>query len=106
MTEQAVATQLADSAPETAALPYADAIPGAVLAADEFGIVVDRDKLIDFTLHLRNNEGFEYLSSLTATDYLGFEGRTAADRFEVVYHLFDIDKGRRWHRAQSQAPGR
>jgi len=83
----------AEGLPESSSLPFADAIPGAVLDADEFGIIVDRDKLIDFSLHLRNNEGFDYLSSLTATDYLGFEGRTAEDRFEVVYHLFDTKKG-------------
>jgi len=74
-------------------LPYADAVPGAVLAADAAGILVDRAKLVDFTLYLRNHEGFDYLSALTAVDYLGFEGRTAADRFEVVYHLFDTKKG-------------
>ncbi|NUQ36883.1 MAG: NADH-quinone oxidoreductase subunit D [Caldilineales bacterium] len=56
-------------------------------------MVVDRKKLIEFALHLRNHAGFDYLSSLTAVDYLGFEGRTAADRFEVVYHLFDTKKG-------------
>ena len=83
----------AEGLAEAPSLPYADAVPGAVLDADEFGIVVDRNKLIDFTLHLRNNEGFDYLSSLTATDYLGFEGRTVADRFEVVYHLFNIEAG-------------
>ena len=91
--KEAVGLPEAASLPETSSLPYADAVPGAVLDADEFGIIVDRNKLIDFTLHLRNNEGFDYLSSLTATDYLGFEGRTAADRFEVVYHLFDTKKG-------------
>ena len=74
-------------------LPYADAIPGAVLDADESGIIVNRDKLVDFALYLRNEEGFDYLSSLQAVDYLGYPDRTAADRFEVVYHLFDTKKG-------------
>ncbi|MCO6449285.1 MAG: NADH-quinone oxidoreductase subunit D [Caldilineales bacterium] len=78
---------------ETAPLPFAEAVPGAVVAADDSGIVVARDKLVEFTLHLRNKEGFNYLSSLTAVDYLGFEERVAADRFEVVYHLFDTKKG-------------
>ena len=73
--------------------PYVDAVPDAVEMADAAGVVVNRDKLIDFTLYLRNKEGFDYLSSLTAVDYLGFEGRTAADRFEVVYHLFNTKKG-------------
>ena len=78
---------------EAPALPFADAVPGAVVGVDEFGIIVNRDKLVEFALHLRNNEGFDYLSSLTAVDYLGFEGRSAEDRFEVVYHLFDTKKG-------------
>ena len=78
---------------EATTFPFATAVPSAVLDADEFGIVVDRNKSIDFTLYLRNEEGFDYLSSLTAVDYLGFEGRTAADRFEVVYHLFNIEAG-------------
>ncbi len=84
---------MSDATVNATALPYADAVPGAVLAADESGIIVNPDKLIAFALHLRNNEGFDYLSSLTAVDYLGFEGRTAADRFEVVYHLFNTKKG-------------
>jgi NADH-quinone oxidoreductase subunit D/NADH-quinone oxidoreductase subunit C/D len=74
-------------------LPYADAVPGAVLDADESGIIVNRDKLVEFALYLRNEEGFDYLSSLQAVDYLGYPGRTAEDRFEVVYHLFDTKKG-------------
>ncbi len=76
-----------------AQLPFADAVPGAVLAADGAGLVVDRSKLIDFALHLRNQQGFDFLSCLTAVDYLGFDGRTSADRFEVVYHLFNTRKG-------------
>ena len=74
-------------------LPYADAVPGAVLDADDSGIVVNKDKLVDFALYLRNEEGFDYLSSLQAVDYLGYPDRTAADRFEVVYHLFNTKKG-------------
>ena len=74
-------------------LPYADAVPGAVLDADDSGIIVDRDKLVDFALYLRNEEGFDFLSSLQAVDYLGYPGRTAADRFEVVYHLFNTKEG-------------
>ncbi|RME86182.1 MAG: NADH-quinone oxidoreductase subunit D [Caldilineae bacterium] len=84
---------MSDAIAETTGLPYADAVPGAVVDADEYGIVVNRDKLVEFALHLRNNEGFDYLSSLTAVDYLGFEGRTPEDRFEVVYHLFSTKKG-------------
>ncbi len=74
-------------------LPYADAVPGAVLDADEHSVIVDRDKLVDFALYLRNEEGYDFLSSLHAVDYLGYPGRTAEDRFEVVYVLFNTKKG-------------
>jgi NADH-quinone oxidoreductase subunit D/NADH-quinone oxidoreductase subunit C/D len=73
--------------------PYAEAVPGAVLDSDESGILVNREKLIDFALFLRNEAGFDYLSSLQAVDYLGYAGRSADDRYEVVYHLFDTKKG-------------
>lgn len=82
-----------DTTVTTTSLPYADAVPGAVAAADEWGIVVNADKLVELALYLRNNEGFDYLSSLTAVDYLGFKDRSEADRFELVYHLFDTQKG-------------
>ncbi|NOZ71551.1 MAG: NADH-quinone oxidoreductase subunit D [Chloroflexi bacterium] len=84
---------MTDAVVDAPTLPYADAVPGAVLAADEFGILVNPEKLVEFALYLRNEEGFDYLSALTGVDYLGFEGRTAEDRFEIVYHLFNTKKG-------------
>ncbi len=74
-------------------LPYADAVPGAVIEGTETDVVVNPDKLIDFALYLRNEKGYDYLSNLAAVDYLGYKGRTAADRFEVVYHLFNTKTG-------------
>jgi NADH-quinone oxidoreductase subunit C len=50
-------------------------IPGFVsahTAHDETTVVVERDRLLDAVLHLRDVEGFNFLSDVTATDYLGW----------------------------------
>ena len=78
-------------------LPYSDVVPGAVLAEeidlDGSSLVVAADKLPELAAHLRDHEDFDLLSNLTAVDYLGYKGRTAEDRFEVVYHLYSTKKG-------------
>ena len=78
-------------------LPYSDVVPGAVLAEetdlDGSSLVVAADKLPELATHLRDHEDFDLLSNLTAVDYLGYKGRTAEDRFEVVYHLYSTKKG-------------
>jgi len=90
---------IADTVAPDLMATYDQAVPGAVLGIEKGDIsgtpalIVNRDKLIDLALYLRNRQGFDYLSCLTAVDYLGFAGRTAADRFEVVYHLFNTKKG-------------
>jgi NADH-quinone oxidoreductase subunit C/D len=71
--------------------------PGAVLAAEkgllDTSLIVAPDKLGALATHLRDHEGYDLLSNLTGVDYLGFKDRTAADRFEVVYHLYSTTKG-------------
>jgi NADH:ubiquinone oxidoreductase subunit C len=50
-------------------------IPGFVsahTAHDETTVVVERGRLLDAVLHLRDVEGFNFLSDVTATDYLGW----------------------------------
>ncbi|MEZ4767915.1 MAG: NADH-quinone oxidoreductase subunit D [Caldilineales bacterium] len=78
-------------------LPYSDVVPGAVLAEetdlDGTSLVVAADKLPELATYLRDHEDYDMLSNLTAVDYLGFKGRTAEDRFEVVYHLYSTTKG-------------
>ena len=78
-------------------LPYSDVLPGAVLAEetdlDGTSLVVAADKLPDLAKHLRDVEGLDLLSNVTAVDYYGYKDRTAEDRFEVVYHLFSTEKG-------------
>lgn len=89
-------------APEAPAFdhPYNQAIPNAVTGtwADETeaALIVAPDKLSDLMAHLRDNEGYDYLSSVTCTDYQGYGGKARAGidaRFDVVYHLYSTKKG-------------
>ena len=52
------------------------------------GIVVSRDQLVDVATAIRDDLGFNYLSSATAVDYLGIE-----DSMEMVYHSYRISGG-------------
>ena len=71
-----------------------NAVPGAVTATLPNGdLVVAREKLIEFSTYLRDKAGYDYLSNVTGVDYLGYKGRTEADRFEVVYHVFSTKQG-------------
>jgi NADH-quinone oxidoreductase subunit C len=52
-----------------------DATPGLVEVADrhrEVTIVVEAAQLVDAALHLRDEHGFNFLSDITAVDYLGW----------------------------------
>ncbi len=70
------------------------ALPEALLGAEstEHGdmLTVNPESLRDVLLHLRDQAGFDFLSSVTCTDYLAYGGkqRGADPRFEVVYHLY------------------
>jgi NADH/F420H2 dehydrogenase subunit C len=48
-------------------------------------IVVPADRIVDACKYLRDVQGYDYLSDLTAVDW--------PERFEVVYHLFRIAAG-------------
>jgi NADH-quinone oxidoreductase subunit D/NADH-quinone oxidoreductase subunit C/D len=52
------------------------------------GIIVSPDKLLDVARSLRDDHGFNYLSSATAVDYLG-----QGDHMEMVYHAFNVPAG-------------
>ena len=52
------------------------------------GIVVDRTHLVDVATTMRDELGFDYLSSATAVDYLGVE-----DSMEMVYHAYRTSGG-------------
>ena len=78
------------AAPE---LPYNDAVPGAVIGRDGEAIVVARDKWLELARYLRDHEGYNYLSSVTGVDNLTHPKRQDVERFEVVYHLYSIERG-------------
>ena len=100
-----------------------DDVPGFVELREEHGettIVVERDSLIDASEHVRDELGFNFLSDVTATDYLGWgapgvsgyigtaQGRNLNDpmtqgyqrlpqpkpkRFAMNYHLLALRRG-------------
>ncbi|NIN68294.1 MAG: hypothetical protein GTO63_27020, partial [Anaerolineae bacterium] len=47
-------------------------------------ILVKADNLLELGRHLRDEEEYDYCSSITSVDY--------PDRFEVVYHLYSMKK--------------
>jgi len=61
--------------------------PGAELAyleGKDPSVVVKAENLVELAQYLRDEEGYDYCSSVTAVDY--------PDRFEVVYHLYSMKK--------------
>lgn len=55
------------------------------------GVIVDRKRLVEVALAIRDELGFDYLSNLTAVDYLG-QSQPDSD-MEVVYHVYRISGG-------------
>jgi NADH-quinone oxidoreductase subunit C len=102
-----------------------DALPGLVEQTEARGettLVVERERLAEAALHLRDVEGFNFLADIAATDYLGWGGVGVAGywgsaggrdtnapgsaglaklphdkpkRFSVSYHLLAIPDARR-----------
>jgi len=100
-------------------------VPGYVSEKDDFGettVRLERERVVEAALHLRDREGFNMLSDVSAADYLGWgetgvagywgtrSGRDANSpgswglakspgpkpaRFAVSYHLLAIPDGRR-----------
>jgi NADH-quinone oxidoreductase subunit D/NADH-quinone oxidoreductase subunit C/D len=52
------------------------------------GVIVEPAKLVEVAQALRDEYGFNYLSSVTGVDYLG-----QGDHLEVVYHAFRVPAG-------------
>jgi NADH-quinone oxidoreductase subunit C/D len=55
------------------------------------GVIVDKNRLVDVALFVRDQLGFDYLSSATAVDYLNVE--PGAEHLEMVYHTYRISGG-------------
>ena len=70
-----------------------EAVPGAVLSEENGALIVAPEKLVEFGRYLRDQAGYDYLSSVTGVDYLTYPGRDSSNRFEVVYHLYSIERG-------------
>ena len=51
------------------------------------GLVVAPDKLVEVATTLRDELGFNYLSSVTGVDLI------EENKLEAVYHIYSIDKG-------------
>ena len=58
--------------------------PGAAVAIEGGAILVAPERVAEVCRALRDEEGFDYLLSVTAVDYL--------DYFELVYHLLSLSK--------------
>ena len=65
-------------------LPYNDAVPGAILEQAKNGLVVAADKLVELATHLRDHEGYDYLSMVTSLDWPQY--------FEVIYYLYGVSQ--------------
>jgi NADH-quinone oxidoreductase subunit D/NADH-quinone oxidoreductase subunit C/D len=77
-------------APSTTEVKLDEQFPGAVTkdARKAYtGYIVTPDKLIEIATHLRDQAGYNYLSSATAVDYL------EDGKLEMVYHLYNVQTG-------------
>ncbi len=70
----------------TNALPFSDAVPGAVLETTKNGLVVAADKLPELARYLRDQQGYDYLSMVTSVDW--------PQHLEVVYYLYGVAQPR------------
>jgi NADH-quinone oxidoreductase subunit C len=58
-----------------------ETVPGFVEQKEAYGettVVVERERLLDAALHLRDEHGFNFLSDISPADYLGWGGQGVA----------------------------
>ncbi len=55
------------------------------------GVIVDKSRLVDVATYVRDELGYNYLSSATAVDFLNVE--PGANHMEMVYHTYRISGG-------------
>lgn len=70
---------------EAAAAALKERIGGEAFQAQGNALIVPPNRLLDVVRTLHDDLGYDYLANLTSVDY--------EDRFEVVYHLYSIEKG-------------
>jgi len=56
------------------------------LEGKDSAISVKADDLLEVASHLKEKQGYDYLSAVTGVDY--------PDRFEVIYHLYSLKEGK------------
>jgi NADH-quinone oxidoreductase subunit C/D len=81
---------MAAPAPATEEFKLEDHFPGALTPDDRkgySGYLVASDRLVEVATRLRDEAGYNYLSSATAVDYL------EDGKLEMVYHLYRMDGG-------------
>jgi NADH:ubiquinone oxidoreductase subunit C len=108
-----------------------EAVPGLVEALEAYGettLVVEPERLVEACTHLRDEEGFDFLSDISAADYLGWGGAGVSGyigttagrdlnapmtqglqvlpppkpkRFSLSYHLLAVAAGPRRIRVQT-----
>ncbi len=74
----------------------ADAIVGAWAEDTQKAYMIAPDKILAVLRHLRDVEGYDFLSNLTCVDYKGYGGKLRNDvseRLEVVYRLYSTRIG-------------
>ncbi|HEX7898306.1 MAG TPA: NADH-quinone oxidoreductase subunit C [Planctomycetota bacterium] len=77
---------------DNVAAAFGDQVLGIAEHAGQRFLNVKRDRIVDILRHLRDKEGFDVLTDLTAVDYLN-QGQP--ERFCVVYNLTALSDGRR-----------
>lgn len=81
-----------DTTPAAETQTLADTINQALkieaVTVEADALVVPSDHLLEVATYLRDKQGLNYLSNVTAVDYL-----PRSPRFEVVYHAYSINQG-------------
>ncbi len=85
MAEKTVTAPLAQLTPEMTALK--ERFGDAIQPAEYEGIVIANDQLLEVARAIRDDLGYDYLSSLTGVDYFD------KGYFETVYHAFSLARG-------------
>ena len=65
-----------------------DAVPGLVSVKEQHGettLVVEREQLVEACTHLRDEEGFNFLSDISAADYLDWGGHGVSGYIGTSY---------------------
>ncbi len=74
----------------------ADAVVGTWAEDTETAYVIAPDRILDVLTHLRDAQGYDFLSNLTCVDYQGYGGKLRGDvseRLEIAYNLYSTRRG-------------